>query len=80
MIVLGVRDAFLHGVQVRTSVAYRIMAASHCPVVSDFGMVLEQARGLLSSFHGRLRNKLQGGHSELITGTPSRGTQQPSAF
>lgn len=34
MIVLGVRDAFLHGVHVRTSVAYRIMAASHCPVVS----------------------------------------------
>jgi nucleotide-binding universal stress UspA family protein len=34
MIVLGVRDAFLPGVHVRTSVAYRIMAASHCPVVS----------------------------------------------
>lgn len=34
MIVLGVRDAFLHGVHVRTSVAYRIMATSHCPVVS----------------------------------------------
>jgi nucleotide-binding universal stress UspA family protein len=34
MIVIGVRDAFLPGVHVRTSVAYRIMAASHCPVVS----------------------------------------------
>jgi nucleotide-binding universal stress UspA family protein len=34
MIVLGVRDAFLPGIHVRTSVAYRIMAASHCPVVS----------------------------------------------
>ena len=34
MIVLGVRDAFLPGIHVRTSVAYRIMAASQCPVVS----------------------------------------------
>jgi nucleotide-binding universal stress UspA family protein len=34
MIVLGVRDAFLPGVHIRTSVAYRIMAASHCPVIS----------------------------------------------
>ena len=34
MIVLGVRDSFLPGVHVRTSVAYRIMAASHCPVIS----------------------------------------------
>ena len=34
MIVLGVRDAFLPGIHVRTSVAYQIMAASHCPVVS----------------------------------------------
>ena len=34
MIMLGVRDAFLPGIHVRTSVAYRIMAASHCPVVS----------------------------------------------
>lgn len=34
MIVLGVRDAFLPGIHVRTSVAYQIMAAAHCPVVS----------------------------------------------
>ncbi|HSK43834.1 MAG TPA: universal stress protein [Candidatus Binatia bacterium] len=34
MIVLGIRDDFLPGVHVRTSVAYRLMAASECPVVS----------------------------------------------
>jgi len=34
MIVLGLRDDFLPGVHFRTSVAYRIMAASHCPVVT----------------------------------------------
>jgi nucleotide-binding universal stress UspA family protein len=34
MIVLGVRDAFLPGIHVRTSVAYQIMAAAHCPVVN----------------------------------------------
>jgi nucleotide-binding universal stress UspA family protein len=34
MIVLGLRDAFLPGIHVRTSVAYQIMAAAHCPVVS----------------------------------------------
>ncbi len=34
MIVLGIRDAFLPGVHVRTSVAYRLMATSECPVVS----------------------------------------------
>lgn len=34
MIMLGVRDDFLPGIHLRTSVAYRIMAASHCPVVS----------------------------------------------
>jgi nucleotide-binding universal stress UspA family protein len=34
MIVMGIRDAFLPGVHVRTSVAYRLMATSECPVVS----------------------------------------------
>jgi nucleotide-binding universal stress UspA family protein len=34
MIVMGIRDAFLPGIHVRTSVAYRLMATSECPVVS----------------------------------------------
>ena len=34
MIVMGIRDAFLPGVHVRTSVAYGLMATSECPVVS----------------------------------------------
>lgn len=34
MIAMGIRSAFLPGLHVRTSVAYRLMAASQCPVVS----------------------------------------------
>jgi len=34
IIAMGIRDAFLPGLHVRTSVAYRLMAASTCPVVS----------------------------------------------
>lgn len=34
LIAIGVRSAFLPGFHLRTSVAYRVMAASHCPVVT----------------------------------------------
>ncbi|MGZ4854804.1 MAG: universal stress protein [Candidatus Angelobacter sp.] len=34
MIAMGIRGAFLPSLHVRTSVAYRLMAASQCPVVS----------------------------------------------
>src|SRR5260370_2623770 len=35
MIAMGIHNAFLPGVQLRSSVAYRIMAGAHCPVVTD---------------------------------------------
>lgn len=34
LIAMGIRSAFLPALHVRTSVAYRIMAAAHCPVVT----------------------------------------------
>jgi nucleotide-binding universal stress UspA family protein len=34
LIAMGIRSAFLHGFHVRTSVAYRVMAGAHCPVVT----------------------------------------------
>ena len=57
MIVLGVRDAFLHGVHVRTSVAYRIMAASTlpgCELPVGFGMVWNEPVDYFLRFTGDL--------------------------
>ena len=34
LIAMGIRSAFLPGFRVRTSVAYRVMAGAHCPVVT----------------------------------------------
>ena len=34
LIAMGIRSAFLPDLHVRTSVAYRVMAAAHCPVVT----------------------------------------------
>jgi nucleotide-binding universal stress UspA family protein len=34
LIALGIRGAFLSGFQLQTSVAYRVMATSHCPVIT----------------------------------------------
>jgi len=34
LIAMGIRNAFLHGLHVRTSVAYRVIAAANCPVVT----------------------------------------------
>lgn len=34
LIAMGIRNSFLPGFHLRTSVAYRVMAASHCPVVT----------------------------------------------
>jgi nucleotide-binding universal stress UspA family protein len=34
LIAIGIRSAFLPGFQLRTSVAYRVLAAAHCPVVT----------------------------------------------
>jgi nucleotide-binding universal stress UspA family protein len=35
LIALGIHTAFLPGVQLRSSVAYRIMAGAHCPVLTS---------------------------------------------
>jgi nucleotide-binding universal stress UspA family protein len=35
MIAMGIHNAFLPGVQLRSSVAYRIMAGAHCPVLTS---------------------------------------------
>ena len=34
LIAMGIRNAFLPSIHVRTSVAYRVMAASECPVLT----------------------------------------------
>jgi nucleotide-binding universal stress UspA family protein len=34
VIALGIRNAFLPGLHLRSSVAYRVMTAAHCPVVT----------------------------------------------
>jgi nucleotide-binding universal stress UspA family protein len=34
LIALGIKNAFLPGVQLRSSTAYRIMAGAHCPVLT----------------------------------------------
>jgi nucleotide-binding universal stress UspA family protein len=34
LIAMGIRSAFLPGLHLRTSVAYRVMTAAHCPVVT----------------------------------------------
>lgn len=35
LIAMGIHNAFLPGVQLRSSVAYRIMAGAHCPVLTS---------------------------------------------
>jgi nucleotide-binding universal stress UspA family protein len=34
LIAMGIRNAFLPGVHLRSSTAYRIMAGAHCPVLT----------------------------------------------
>jgi nucleotide-binding universal stress UspA family protein len=34
LIAMGIKSAFLHGFRVQTSVAYRVMAGAHCPVIT----------------------------------------------
>jgi nucleotide-binding universal stress UspA family protein len=35
LIAMGIHNAFLPGVQLRSSTAYRIMAGAHCPVLTS---------------------------------------------